>query len=860
VIVEALSPTAERIFDSLPPYYQGEPTLSRITQAVANELDRLQAYLQAVASGLVPKLSDDTLSMLGIWENILKLPVEPAGVSVEQRQQALQAAFTARQCRTTAEWVNAMNIALGGATWRHQVGVPAPGWITITMATTPSSYVLGILQTLMDRLVPANYQVVFATQAGFIVGVSRVGDLIGSGSVGGGRSAADVSLTSDSGSRHNAGRTASDISLSSDALTGTGQPVGPPLQSSTVPLGTGTTTTVTLPNVTAGHTLTMMIFNGVHANGATSITGGGTWTHRGTALSGSGTGTIELWDCTATGGATSALITFPTAIGSASGDATLSEFTPMVFDQFQSGTGTGSTSYSVSVTPAVAKELFLAGAATQRYGANFVSGSWVELDQFASNSGGYGDAVYLVATDNSVQTASGTQGSGSGEGWAAGVWAYKPAAGTPAGGVPANSTPPTISGGTVVGNTLTASPGTWTNNPSSFSYQWLRGGVAIAGATGSLYTTTQADIGSTIAVTVTAHNSTGTSNSVTSASTTAIMASGGSTNPHAPINWGPLAFESIFSGGNFPSSQWTIESGNARNSATMDPAFCQMLLANHPDAHGFDCVAMVYDPSSNHGAEIVTNNIFAVGDYIEALVYFPGSSNASSSSYNWGAWWTSGPNWPAAGEIDIVESLGGGISSNYHGSSNSLNGPAGNGLPAPLQNMCNQWFVAGVLRTANRDYVYWTPAAGNGTTTKVWDVATGDNGVAENILLNSGNGSRDLGGTPGSVRCAWVRMWSGCSLASGGGGGGGGGVGTGVPTVTTQAATGVSAIGATLNASVNPNGVATSVYFNYGPTTAYGSSTPPQSIGSGVGAVAVSAAVTGLTAGQTYHFQAVATY
>src|SRR5581483_3768680 len=113
VIVEALSPTAERIFDSLPPYYQGDPTLSRITQAVANELDRLQAYLQAVASGLVPKLSDDTLSMLGIWENILKLPVEPAGVSVEQRQQALQAAFTARQCRTTAEWVNAMNIALG---------------------------------------------------------------------------------------------------------------------------------------------------------------------------------------------------------------------------------------------------------------------------------------------------------------------------------------------------------------------------------------------------------------------------------------------------------------------------------------------------------------------------------------------------------------------------------------------------------------------------------------------------------------------------------------------------------------------------------------------------------------------------
>jgi uncharacterized repeat protein (TIGR01451 family) len=76
------------------------------------------------------------------------------------------------------------------------------------------------------------------------------------------------------------------------------------------------------------------------------------------------------------------------------------------------------------------------------------------------------------------------------------------------------------------------------------------------------------------------------------------------------------------------------------------------------------------------------------------------------------------------------------------------------------------------------------------------------------------------------------------------------------PTVTTNPATLVGPLGATLNGTVNPNGSATQAWFEYGPTTSYGNSTTAQSIGSGSTNVAVSQPVTGLAC-TTLHFRAV---
>jgi hypothetical protein len=79
------------------------------------------------------------------------------------------------------------------------------------------------------------------------------------------------------------------------------------------------------------------------------------------------------------------------------------------------------------------------------------------------------------------------------------------------------------------------------------------------------------------------------------------------------------------------------------------------------------------------------------------------------------------------------------------------------------------------------------------------------------------------------------------------------------PTVTTGIPTAFTASGATLNGTANPNGFATTAWFEYGPTTSYGSSTPNWAIAAGTQVTAIGAgAVTGLTCGTIYHFRAVA--
>jgi len=78
------------------------------------------------------------------------------------------------------------------------------------------------------------------------------------------------------------------------------------------------------------------------------------------------------------------------------------------------------------------------------------------------------------------------------------------------------------------------------------------------------------------------------------------------------------------------------------------------------------------------------------------------------------------------------------------------------------------------------------------------------------------------------------------------------------PAVTTGSASRITHSSAGITGVVNPEGQATTYYFRYGTTTAYGLQTSPSSVGSGTGPVGVHGTIYGLTANTTYHYQLVA--
>ncbi len=83
------------------------------------------------------------------------------------------------------------------------------------------------------------------------------------------------------------------------------------------------------------------------------------------------------------------------------------------------------------------------------------------------------------------------------------------------GGAPESVSAPTITGYPEQGVTLSEHHGIWTGGPTSYTYQWERCGFSganchpIAGATGQSFTPGEAEIGSTLRVRETAHNTIG---------------------------------------------------------------------------------------------------------------------------------------------------------------------------------------------------------------------------------------------------------------------------------------------------------------------------------------------------------------
>jgi hypothetical protein len=82
---------------------------------------------------------------------------------------------------------------------------------------------------------------------------------------------------------------------------------------------------------------------------------------------------------------------------------------------------------------------------------------------------------------------------------------------------PVNTSAPAVSGTGTVGNVLTCTTGIWTLSPTSYAYQWMRGGVNIYDAVASTYKLVAADSGHNIACMVTAFTAGGSASAASNA-------------------------------------------------------------------------------------------------------------------------------------------------------------------------------------------------------------------------------------------------------------------------------------------------------------------------------------------------------
>ena len=161
---------------------------------------------------------------------------------------------------------------------------------------------------------------------------------------------------------------------------------------------------------------------------------------------------------------------------------------------------------------------------------------WLGLWASKSSVLGYYDDVfasgyYVPATYSATgNPPAGWPGAGSsGDTLSYSLYATLGGGSSPPPGAPANTSLPAITGSATQGQLLTASNGTWTNNPTGFAYQWRScdgGGASCAnvgGATTSTYTPAGGDVGRTLRVVVTATNAGG-SVSATSNQTAIVQA------------------------------------------------------------------------------------------------------------------------------------------------------------------------------------------------------------------------------------------------------------------------------------------------------------------------------------------------
>jgi hypothetical protein len=196
-----------------------------------------------------------------------------------------------------------------------------------------------------------------------------------------------------------------------------------------------------------------------------------------------------------------------------------------------------------------------------------------------------------------------------------------------------------------------------------------------------------------------------------------------------------LVFDDEFNENSLNRHAWSTHNGYTHQNNVTDHA------GNVTVSGGYAALTLA---SRRSGAAIETISAsLGVGDVAEARIEFAG---AGPIVYNWPAFWTAGPHWPASGENDIAEGLGS-LTVNYH----SLLGTQNEGTVSGV--WVKSFHTYAVKRLAHKSEVFW-----DGKRVKTY--RTHDDGGPQHLIFTVGSGAVLVTGYASRLLVDYARIWA----------------------------------------------------------------------------------------------------
>lgn len=167
-----LSAKAETIFADLPDYYSTDPNIIAYVDTAARELQRIEDLLEVLREQVFPQNADDDYGLLGLWEQTLGLPVEPADATLVQRRNRVISAVLKRRSGAGSDWVASVTQALGTSGWTYLENDPGDYQLSVVLPYSPTAITaLDGEHTLPDATIDVDDASVLSTS-----GTVRIGD------------------------------------------------------------------------------------------------------------------------------------------------------------------------------------------------------------------------------------------------------------------------------------------------------------------------------------------------------------------------------------------------------------------------------------------------------------------------------------------------------------------------------------------------------------------------------------------------------------------------------------------------------------------------------------------------------------